>query len=240
MARGTAQIHKVVVPGRTVRRLRTIRWGQFASLFRFGQGNCGARDLTSLGFRGLMNVKTSDYFNLRLEGTMPFGVTYAVFVGAILGLMAFGKPSDEMKRRDVGSPNWALTYGQNAPRKSDFGQDGVVTLEYRSDRAMWFDLKPLYAVGTDMKGAFVAVGLRKDFYFGKLQVTPFFGPALYQSDLSDFSAGELIQLRTGIDVALPVSDRVRIAVGYYHLSNARNDDHTAGIDVTRISIVGRF
>jgi len=84
MARGTAQIHKVVVPGRTVRRLRTIRWGQFASLFTFGQGNRGARDLTSLGFRGLMNVKTSDYFNLRLEGTMPFGVHTPYLLGQSL------------------------------------------------------------------------------------------------------------------------------------------------------------
>ena len=171
---------------------------------------------------------------------MPFGVTYGVFVGVILGLMAFGKQSEEMKRRDAVSPNWALTYGRNDPEKSDFGQNGVVTIEYRSDHEMWFDLKPLYAFGTDMKGAFFAVGLRKDFYIGNFQITPFFGPALYQSDLGHPSAGDLLQFRTGIDFAIPINDRVRLSVGYFHLSNARMDDYSAGIDVTRISLVGRF
>lgn len=171
---------------------------------------------------------------------MPFGVTYAVFIGAILGLLAFGKPGEESIRRGAQAPNWLLSYGRNAPGKSDFGQDGVMTVEYRSDRALWFGLKPVYAAGTDFRGAFVSVGLRKDFFLGDLQVSPYFGPALYQSRLRDFSGGELMQFRTGIDLSYAVSDRIHVALGYYHMSNGRNDDHTAAVDVTRLVVSCRF
>lgn len=171
---------------------------------------------------------------------MPFGVTYAVFIGAILGLLAFGKPDAESIRRGAQAPNWLLTYGRNAPDKSDFGQDGVLTVEYRSDQEGWFGLKPVYAAGTDFSGAFVSVGVRKDFFLGDLQVTPFFGPALYQSRLRDFSSGELIQFRTGIDLSYAIGDRMHVALGYYHMSNGRNDDHTAAIDVARLAVLCRF
>ncbi len=172
---------------------------------------------------------------------MPFGVTYAVFVGAVWAALVFGKPTEEMKRRDVQSPNWSLTWGRNAPDKSAFGQDGVLTIEYRSDQELLFGLKPIYAIGSDFEGgAFVSVGLRKDFYFGRMQITPFFGPALYQSDLGDFSEGELLQLRTGIDLAYVASDRMRVSIGYFHMSNGQNNEHSAGIDVTRLAVSYRF
>lgn len=171
-----------------------------------------------------------------------FGMTYAVYVAIVGGsLIAFDPPPEEATAQPA-APAWLYSLGRNDPVKMTPGADGFLSLEYRPNEDIRWGFKPTYALGLSVDGAaYVSAGIRKDFRVGPLQVTPYFGPAVYQKQLgSEFTPKGLVQFRTGFDVFVPVTPKVSVGLGYYHMSNANMSDESAGLDVTRLTVQYRY
>ncbi|WP_421704931.1 hypothetical protein [Aliiroseovarius sp.] len=134
-----------------------------------------------------------------------------------------------------------VTLGKNAGGKDGIGRDGLASFDFYSEQEWFWNLKPIWAFALSQDGgAFASLGLRKDFYLGEVQISPYTGIALHQSDLSHFEKRELLQFRTGFDIMVPITDNASFSVGYYHMSNARNNEWSASLDVTRFGLVYRF
>ena len=119
-------------------------------------------------------------------------------------------------------------------------RESFATFEYRSDRAIWRGVRPLYSFSVARHGAVLGtVGVHGVFQLGRVEVTPHFGVGLYQDGRGSFDRRELLQFRSGIDAFLPVTDRVSVGIGYYHVSNARITNRSADLDVIRLSILWR-
>jgi len=172
---------------------------------------------------------------------MPFGLTYAMFAGAIaLGLLTHS-PGESLRKRDAENGAWLFSLGKNDPQKRGVGINGLASIEYFSEQEWFGDFKPIWAASLDPDGGgFVSLALRKDFYWGPVQISPYIGPALHQRDLTKFDMDELFQFRTGIDVMYPLTDDVLLGIGFFHMSNSQNNDASSDVDVTRFSIVRRF
>lgn len=167
-----------------------------------------------------------------------FGMTYAMYVAVVGGsLLAFDPPVQPDSSKPVG-PAWAVSVGANDPQKSPVGQDGFLSVDYRPNTEWIGRFKPQWGLGASVDGAVYAnLALRKDYRWGAVQVTPYIGPALYQSQADQgLRARELIQFRTGFDVLLHAGPKVSMGLGYYHISNAKLTRFSAGIDVTRFTL----
>lgn len=172
---------------------------------------------------------------------MPFGVTYAVYVATIAASAMFLKPGEDARQYDAPNGSWMVSLGEQVRDISRTGQVAVVDLEYRTEQEWFLGLKPGYGVAVAEDGSLWAnMSLRKDFYVGKLRLTPFFGPALYQSDLGNFETDELIQFRTGFDISYETASNFQITGGFYHISNAMLTDMSAEVDVVRVGMRYEF
>ena len=169
-----------------------------------------------------------------------FGITYALYAGLIAGGLLFvdapARDAAEQARSD-----WLVSAGADERSRAQVGRDGFVTLEYRPHRQLWRGLSPLYAAGVSADGAaYFSAALRKDFEWGRLALSPYLGPALYQSRPGRrYDGQELLQFRSGFDLTYALTPAVRVGLGYYHMSNARLNDSSAEIDVTRLVLMVR-
>lgn len=169
---------------------------------------------------------------------MLLGLTYAQFVAVVGGGMLAFDPSEHPATQNT---HVLITLGQNAEDKSPVGQDGFLTIEGRPAREIGWGFKPVYSLGLSVDGAgFVGYGVRKDYRWGNVQLTPFFGPALYQKEAGRFEAKELMQFRTGFDVIYNLTPSVGLGFGMYHISNAGLTSVSAGIDVTRLTLQFKY
>ncbi len=162
---------------------------------------------------------------------MFLGLTYAQFVGAT-GLAIVTRNGTPAETAFMGRYDISLTTGANRKAKSGPGQKGWLTLTAKSHDPIFGNIIPVYAMGISVDGAaFATAGIGKRFHAGELEIVPFWGPTLYQSDLSSFEEKDLIQFRTGLDISYPIGDATYIVGGFYHISNAKITSHSAGIDV---------
>ena len=173
----------------------------------------------------------------------PFGLTYAVYVAIVGGsMLAFDPPPVAPSVTGTPPSLWRASLGFNDPKKGTVGQDGIFTLEYRPETEIGWRFKPLYVVGASVDGAaYLGAAVRKDYQLGPVQVSPFIGPVLYQSQLGNtFKSKELVQFRTGFDVLVPLTKDLSAGAGYYHISNAALTNASAGLDVTQVSLQYKF
>lgn len=169
---------------------------------------------------------------------MLLGLTYAQFVAIVGGGMLVFDPADHPESLNT---HLVISVGQNAKNKSPVGQNGFLTIEGRPSREIAWGFKPVYSMGLSVDGAgFVGYGVRKDYRWGDLQLTPFFGPVLYQQQIGRFEAKQLVQFRTGFDVIYNVTPSVGMGLGMYHISNAGLTSESAGIDVTRFTLQFKY
>jgi hypothetical protein len=171
-----------------------------------------------------------------------FGLTYAMYVAIVGGTLIAVNPAPEATTAGVPAQNdWLFSYGRQDPDKKPVGEDGFLSVEYRPAHEIGWRFKPLYALGVSVDGAaYVSAAVRKDYRLGPVQITPYIGPALYQSKLGRFASKELLQFRTGFDVLVPLTNKVSVGLGYYHMSNAKITNASAGLDITRVSLQYRF
>jgi len=169
-----------------------------------------------------------------------FGITYALYAGLIAGGLllvdAPARDATEQARSD-----WLVSAGADDRSRATVGRDGFVTVEYRPHRQTWRGLSPLYAAGASADGAaYFSAALRKDFEWGGVSLSPYLGPALYQSRPGRrYDGRELLQFRSGFDLTYALSPALRVGLGYYHISNARLNQRSADIDVTRLVLMVR-
>ncbi|NTW55725.1 MAG: hypothetical protein HGB20_01615 [Chlorobiaceae bacterium] len=174
------------------------------------------------------------------------GLSYATYVALTAGVLVFVNPAEEKTAGEnlpIHKNEWLITAGSNSKSGSDGpGKDVLISVDYRPDSYLFWKFKPLYAFGFAPDGAvYTSFGIRKDYRIGPVQITPFFGPALYQRDIgSRWEAKELLQFRTGFDVMVPVTGEIKIGGGFYHISNGQNNDYSADIDVTHATVAFSF
>jgi hypothetical protein len=169
---------------------------------------------------------------------MPFGMTYAMYVGVVLTALALPPNWCDMD----GKNTLGVTAGANNHDKHSQGKgnDGVFSIEYRPKPELLYGLKSLYAVGVTVDAAgYASMGVRKDFHLGWIRLEPYFGPALYQRSIGNFRAAELTQFRTGIDVFGGGED-LAFGVGFYHISNANITSESARFDVIHAAVKMKF
>ena len=165
---------------------------------------------------------------------MILGLSYAEFVAIIGGSMLAFDPADHPANQDN---RYLVTAGTNAKHKTPVGQDGFLAVEVRPSEEIRWGLKPVYVAGLSVDGAgFAGYGVRKDYHWKNVQITPFTGPVIYQRSLSNFEANQLLQFRTGFDVIYNFTPDVGLGMGVYHISNAGITSASAGIDVTRFTL----
>lgn len=169
---------------------------------------------------------------------MPIGLTYAEFVVGVIGLIWFGEPMPAT----YDQTGTSVTFGANAKDKDGPGHEGFLTVTAYGVERIWERFAPVYGFGASVDGAvYASFGLGKHIQVLGGTLTPFTGPALYQRDLADgFDAEELIQFRTGVDFSWPVGESSAITLGWYHMSNMKLTDSSAGIDVTHAGFVLHF
>jgi len=169
---------------------------------------------------------------------MLLGLTYAQFVAVVGGAMvAFD--GHEPVQADASR---ALVSIDHVYKNQGLAvKESMLSVELRPAQEWIWGFKPVYAVGaaTD-NSAYASLGVRKDYHFGNVQVTPFLGPALYQSKLGTFKGNELLQFRTGFDVIYNMSPNVGFGVGVYHISNAQITKHSADKDMRRLTLQIKF
>jgi hypothetical protein len=169
---------------------------------------------------------------------MILGMTYAKFVAIVLGGMVGFQPAEHPASKDS---QWLVTAGTNGKDKTPVGQEGFITVERRPAEELAWGFKPVQSLGLSVDGAgFIGYGVRKDYRWGDVQLTPFFGPVLYQKSLGNFEAKQLVQFRTGFDVMYNLTPAVGVGVGLYHISNARLTAQSAEIDVTRVTLQFKY
>ncbi len=165
---------------------------------------------------------------------------YAIYVAAIAASLAFFQPDSGMQAGDPASGRVAFSLGANINDSTSAARDGIATLTWRPERDWRLGLKPGLALGLAEDAGFVALELRKDFRWGNVTVTPFIGPALWQAGGGGLDADELLQVRTGFDVAVRLGDRLELSAGTYHISNAQVTTGSADIDVITAGGALRF
>jgi hypothetical protein len=170
------------------------------------------------------------------DEAMPFGLTYASYVGVILIAQALPPSWSDMD----GENTLSVTAGANDPDKHSKGRNGFFSVEYRPKQELVYGLQTLYGVGLSMDGAgYATIGIRKGYNFGRVRLEPYFGPAIYQSSLGNFSAKELMQFRAGADVFVGGED-MAVGIGFYHISNARLTSGSAGLDIIHATLKVKF
>lgn len=173
---------------------------------------------------------------------MIFGMSYAAYVAIVVGTLAFADNTNPTPADLSADGYWFYGFGGNDPDVGHRDRSGEITVEYRPNDALFLGLRPLYAAGVAGDGGgFLSIGVRRDYFLGAFQITPYTGPALYRApdDGDDEGAGWL-QFRTGFDVMYEVAPDVSVSAGFYHLSDATASSSSADRDVVRMGLQYRF
>jgi hypothetical protein len=163
---------------------------------------------------------------------LPF-LTYAQYVAVDVGAMALPAPALDPRTE----ANTQVSIGFNSKKTTKAGHKGIITVERLLTNHSLYGLQPSVAVGFSPDGLFyLTAGVKKHFNFGTLDIAPNFGPALYTSNINAPAASELIQFRTGIDFGWRIGKSTYAELGFYHMSNAKITNNSAGQDVYKASL----
>ncbi len=107
---------------------------------------------------------------------------------------------------------------------------GQFNLEYRSGWDDWY-LKPFAGVMATTDAAIYGyLGVMLDIYLGRrLVLTPNFAAGLY-SDGDGKDLGNVVEFRSGIELAYRFDNRMRLGVSFHHISNASIGDINPGTE----------
>ena len=89
-------------------------------------------------------------------------------------------------------------------------------------------------------GVMVGAGLYLPGQLGAVEVTPHFSVVAWQDGRGGFEVRELVQFRSGIDLAVPVSPTTSVGLGIFHVSNAGITRRSANLDVVRLAVLWRY
>ncbi|MCU9849074.1 acyloxyacyl hydrolase [Defluviimonas sp. WL0024] len=134
--------------------------------------------------------------------------------------------------------SWLISGGMLNDTTALVGSRNHWSVDYLPDGELFWGLQPLYGLGAfGDGGAYLTAGLRKDFHWGRITLTPHTGTALFESGQSGtFIDDETIQFRTGLDISLPLNERLAVSLGYFHMSNAGLNKASADADTFRLGL----
>lgn len=125
------------------------------------------------------------------------------------------------------SGSFAVSVGRFDFMEADH-RAGEACLEYRL-RARVYGLAPMVGISANDDSAWwVYAGLGREFRFGRRWgVTPYTGVAYYErGDSKDL--GEAFEFRSGLELDYRLTERSRVGLTYYHMSNAGLSDKNPG------------
>ena len=123
-----------------------------------------------------------------------------------------------------------VTFGLGIFDINDDETTAELRAEYRSDLRLW-KIGPMGGVSGNIDGGIYGFGgIFLDIYFGRRFVlTPNFAVGLYgEGDSKDL--GDIIEFRSGVELAYRFDDRSRLGVAFHHLSNAGIGDTNPGTE----------
>lgn len=169
---------------------------------------------------------------------MLLGLSYAQFVAVLGGgMLAFEPPAHP----DLNTDAVVVSVDHMYKKRAQNVRENVLSLELKSSSEWFWGFKPTYAAGIGSDGSgYAALGLRKDYRWGNFELSPFIGPAIYQSKVGTWKSEELLQFRSGLNLTYKISDTVDLGVGVYHLSNAKMNTASADKDMRRILLQIRY
>ena len=154
----------------------------------------------------------------------------AVFV-AVIGLLLHQGVAAEGERRAA-----ELALGVGAGDVFDDSPDLGYGVEYRHT-PVWRDLRPIAGFNaTDSEDWYAYLGFR---YFLHINDVWRFDPTLavgYFDPGGGIDLGGSIEFRSGFEFSRRMSDRIRLAIGFAHLSNARIYRSNPGTETVSLSI----
>jgi predicted heme/steroid binding protein len=112
-----------------------------------------------------------------------------------------------------------------------------VGIEYRfAPSPNFYNLIPAVGASVTSDGAYWAyAGIRYDWSLStNWLVTPHFALAAYENG-AGVDLGYGLEFRTGLDIAYQLTDKSRLSLGYYHMSNADLGDDNPGADSIIVS-----
>ncbi|MBD3635098.1 MAG: acyloxyacyl hydrolase [Methylophaga sp.] len=112
-----------------------------------------------------------------------------------------------------------------------------IGVEYRfAPAADFYNIIPTIGASVTSDGAYWAyAGVRYDWSLSANWVlTPHFALAAYENG-GGVDLGYGLEFRTGLDLAYQMTDRSRLSLGYYHMSNADLGDYNPGADSIIVS-----
>jgi lipid A 3-O-deacylase len=112
---------------------------------------------------------------------------------------------------------------------------GLLNLEYRSDKKLWWFKPQVGMFGTSKGGFYLYAGIRLDVYFGDRWVfTPSFSPGVYHNG-NGRDLGFELEFRSSAEIAYRFDDYSRLSLGIAHLSNASLGDRNPGVETLTLT-----
>ena len=110
-------------------------------------------------------------------------------------------------------------------------QGGEFSVEYRSDKKLWWFKPFAHVAGVTNGMTFLGAGVLIDVYFGRRWVvSPSFAPTWWRGKTSDLDLGHALEFRSRLEVAYRFDDRSRLGLSFSHSSNAGLGDSNPGTE----------
>jgi lipid A 3-O-deacylase len=109
--------------------------------------------------------------------------------------------------------------------------------EYRHDRRFLWVFKPFFGASVNTDEAFhLFGGVLIDIYLGdRIVITPSFAPGYYDSG-NGLQLGHHVEFRSALEIAYRFDNRVRLGIGYSHVSNAHLSNQNPGSETAFIML----
>ncbi len=155
-----------------------------------------------------------------------------VLLGVILPAMQSMPVHAQQTARDDPELAVGIGAGDVLDSSPDFGYGA----EYRF-APVWRDLRPIVGFNaTEREDWYVYAGVRYFFWIGEAwRFDPTFAVGYFEAG-GGIELGGSLEFRSGFEFSRRVSERIRLAVGFAHLSNARIYRSNPGTETVSLSI----
>ena len=129
-----------------------------------------------------------------------------------------------------------LTFGAGSFDMNGDDTTGTISLEYTHDKRLFWEFKPMGGLMATFDGAFYLYGgVAVDIFLGRrLVLTPSFAPGLYIEG-GGKDLGHVVEFRSAVELTYRFSNRARLGLELYHLSNGGLDDRNPGANALMLT-----
>lgn len=123
----------------------------------------------------------------------------------------------------------------NVLQQGHTNESAALMLEYRGDY-IWNGLRPAIGItSTTHGGAYGTLGLYYDWnFYDRFYISPNFAVGAYAHGGSA-DLGHAVEFRSGLELGYEFADAQRLAVDFYHISNAGLGTKNPGVEVLQLN-----